>query len=160
VFSPLGLTDGSVLGFRSDGFSLGRVLSIALGNTDGSTDGLRSDDFSLGRALEDWLGSALWLGCTTSSTVGLDDSVCWTLLYTVGLIDSIGLRLAEIGGLAESVELLISSTVGLFDGRGEAESESDGRSPIQTSCRNLSGSIITPLLSRLPPKIIVLFPPG
>jgi hypothetical protein len=152
VLSPLGFADGSVLGFRSDGFSLGRVLGVALGNADGSTDGLRSDGFSLGTALGDWLGSALWLGCTTSSTVGLDDSVGWSLLCTVGRIDSVGLPLGEIDGLAESVGLLLSFTVGLIDGVEdavllgckEAEGESDGRSPIQTSARNLTGSIVTP----------------
>jgi hypothetical protein len=168
VFSLLGFADGSVLGFRSDGFSLGRVLVVALGNADGSTDGLRSDGFSLGRALGEWLGSALWLGFTTSSAVGLDDFVGWSLLYTVGWIDSVGLPLAERDGLAESVWLLLSFTVGLIDGAAdsvllgseEAEGESDGRSPIQTSSRNLSGCIVTPLLSRVPPKTIVLFPPG
>ena len=77
VLSPLGFADGSVLRLRSNAFSLGRVLGVALGNADGSTDGLRSDGFSRGRALGDWLGSALWLGCTTSSTVGLDDFVGW-----------------------------------------------------------------------------------
>jgi hypothetical protein len=133
-------------------------------NTYNSTNGLRS----LGRALGGWLGSALWLGCTMSSTVGLDDSVGWSLVNTVGWIGSVALPLGEIDGLAKLVGLLLSFTVGLIDrvedtvllGCKEAEGESDGHSPIQTTFRNLAGSIVMPLLSRVSPKTIMLFPLG
>jgi hypothetical protein len=107
-------------------------------------------------------------GCSTSSTVGLDDFDGWSLVYTVGWIDSVGLPLGEIDGLAESVGLLLHFTFGLIRDTEDAvlfrcekaEGEFDGRSVIQTSSRNSSGAIASRIVLVVPPNIIALLSHG
>jgi hypothetical protein len=176
----VGPFDGNVVGFLVVPDSLESILDVgkSVGASEGRNVGLdvicegTGLDSSIGASDSAGVGLKVGLFVTDGKAVGfvletkVGPSEAAVVGKLVGPFD--GLPLVEIDGLAESIRLLLSFTAGLIDGAEDAvllgceetEGESDGRSPNQISSRNSSGPIVSPSLSRVPPKTIVLFPPG
>jgi hypothetical protein len=169
----VGPFNATVVGLTVAPNSVGSILTVgkSVGAFEGRNVGLDVVR-SVGALDGAGVGLEVGLSVTEGKTVGfvletkVGPSEAAVVGKLVGPFD--GLPLVEIDGLAESIRLLLSFTAGLIDGAEDAvllgceetEGESDGRSPNQISSRNSSGPIVSPSLSRVPPKTIVLFPPG